>query len=200
MQRSLAPAGDAYVRVLASARPPSTPCDLDAVRSWLDAQQKRADERGDTDEMWLQTFEDLVRRVCDNAISFNGPKTAVGVCAKALKLGFQERLKQFRHSSVPPGRGLRAPEREGAPNFDEKAELYRDVCGLDLLDQSRVGRLIAESCPAAVAPLDERELRASKRVRVDLDAVDAPTFARAKALADERATKAFENQMQDEYG
>jgi len=78
-------------------------------------------------------------------------------------------------------------------------ELYRDVTDLDVLDQAYVGRLVAELCPAAVHALDARALPAAKRVRVDLDAVDAKTFQRAKELADERAQKAFENQMQDEH-
>jgi hypothetical protein len=148
----------------------------------------------------MQEFEDRVKRVFDNAVAFNGKRTAVGVCAKALKTGFELRIKQFKHAPAPQERGQRAAVPEGWPSFEEKQELYRDVNDLELLDQSRVGRLIAELCLAAVVPFDEKKIPTPKRVRVELDRVDRGTFVRAKELADERAQKAFENQMQDEYG
>jgi len=195
--------GEEYVNFLANQmRPPSKPCDLDAIKRWLEAHQQSADDgdEGSDGDAWLQEFEDKVKQVCNNAIAFNGPRTAVGVCAKAVKLGFELRIKQFKHAPAPRERGQRAPEREGFPAFEEKEEFYRDVNDLELLDQSRVGRLIAELCPAAVVPLDNLAVHASKRVRIDIDALEQKAFERAKALADERAEKAFENQMQDEYG
>jgi hypothetical protein len=207
--------GDDYVDFLANRmRPASKPEDLDAVQAWLEEQQRAADTGdGAADDGWMQEFEDRVKTVCDNAVAYNENRTAVGafakspkdrtapgVCARALKVGFDLRIKQFKHAPAPLERGQRAPAREGWPSFDDKQELYRDLNDLELLDQSRVGRLIAELCPAAVVPRDDKALPASKRVRVDLDQVDLNTFQRARELADERAQKAFENQMQDEYG
>lgn len=193
--------GDKYVNFLANRRPSSKPEDLDAVQAWLEEQQSAADAGDEASgDGWMQEFEDRVKAVFDNAVAFNGTRTAVGVCANCLKKGFELRIKQFKHAPAPPERGQRMTAPDGWPSFDEKQEFYRDLSDLELLDQSRVGRLIAELCPAAVVPLDDKGLPASKRVRIDLDQVDPSTFQRAKELADERAQKAFENQMQDEYG
>ncbi|EOD36874.1 hypothetical protein EMIHUDRAFT_201152 [Emiliania huxleyi CCMP1516] len=64
--------------------------------------------------------------------------------------------------------------------------------------RSRVARQLAKESPRALKPLDGREAGSSKRVRVELDELDAETFARARELAEERARKAVEMDLQDE--
>jgi len=139
-----------------------------------------------------------VVRVCENALAYNPGRQAAGKCAKHLKEAFELRVESIQTAAEPPPRGARAAECEGGPTFAQKRELLRELHDLSPLDQSRVARQLAKERPRALKPIDGREAGSSKRVRVELDELDAETFVRARELAEERARKAVEMDLQDE--
>lgn len=112
-------------------------------------------------------FEDDVRRVCQNAIDFNGAGTNFATMASLLKDAFTLRMDKVRVAPCTPD----VPSGTNTANVPSEArlEFYQAAVQLPPAHANAVLTSIKDRCPAAIE-------RGEGEIRVNLDNVDDVTL------------------------